>query len=365
VIFDAGTIAFEVPVYLWLLAVPAALLALWTWRAARRILDLRRLHDGRVSPLRERWSPLGDLPLWLCLIAACAGLVLALARPRALAPGLGRIGLDIVVLQDGSASMAVRDTAAGTRWQRSMQFMRRLGDALRWDEDRVALTVFARIATPQVRLTRDPNTVFFFLDRLATQSPFRLEDDTTWDTNVEQGIAWGLRLLQKDREIHGPSPNAPAFLLISDGESWSGEVARAIDRIRAERIPLYVVGVGTLAGGRLPRVSFPDDEEPPPTMSHLDRRGLQRLALEGQGLYFELDRDLDRDIANAVIDGGRRSAPSRVQAAAVTDVYWPLLAGACLMAGLGAVFARRQLPLWLQLGGALAALVVALRVLWL
>jgi Ca-activated chloride channel homolog len=264
---DVGPLSFAEPAYLWMLVLPAALLGLWLWRIVRRATDLRRLREARVSPIAERWSRLGDLPLWLCVVLGCAALILALARPGGVAPGLGRAGLDIVVLQDGSASMYVRDAASGSRWARSMQFLRRLGDALRWDDDRVALTVFARIATPQVRLTRDPNTVFFFLDHLSDRPPFGLEDETTWDTNVEQGIGWGLRVLDKDREINGPSGNGPAFILISDGETWSGEVARAIDQLREAGVPLFVVGVGTLAGGRMPPMPFPDDGDPPPTMS--------------------------------------------------------------------------------------------------
>ena len=51
------------------------------------------------------------------------------------------------------------------------------------------------MATPQIRLTKDPNTYFFFLDHLEDKSPFRLEDDGTWDTNIERGIYWGLRLI--------------------------------------------------------------------------------------------------------------------------------------------------------------------------
>ena len=358
---DVGPIAFAAPAYLWLLALPPALLVLWAWRVARRAIDLRRLRQVRVSPVRERWSQLGDLPLWLCIVLACAALVLALARPRGVAPALGRAGLDIVVLQDGSASMSVADVPSGTRWSRSTEFLRRFGDALRWDDDRMALTVFARIATPQIRLTRDPNTVFFFLDRLGARSPFRLEDETTWDTNVEQGLQWGLRVLGKDRELHGPSSNAPIFVLVSDGETWSGEVARAVDRIRAERVPLFVVGVGTLAGGRLPSVPIADEREPPPLTSHLDRRGLQRLASEGGGQYFELDREADRDIANRIIDAGRRSSPPQVKDATLTDIYWPLIAAACGLAACGTLFAQRRSTLWLQLMGAAVALAVALR----
>ncbi|MCC7126413.1 MAG: hypothetical protein IT178_16305, partial [Acidobacteria bacterium] len=169
-------ISFLAPVYLWMLLLPAALLALWMWRVAQRGGDLRRLRESRFTPVPERWSRWGDLLFWLCLVLASAALTVALARPRTVAPGVGRAGLDVIILQDGSASMLVNDMAAGTRWARSMTFLRRFGDALRWEGDRMALTVFARIAAPQVRLTRDPNTVFFFLDHLDQQSPFRLED---------------------------------------------------------------------------------------------------------------------------------------------------------------------------------------------
>jgi hypothetical protein len=364
VTWDVGAVAFGAPAYLWLLAVPAALLVLWGLGVARRLGELRRLRASRLSAVPERWSALGDLPFWLGVTLACACLVVALARPRGVAPTFGRVGLDIIVLQDGSASMYVQDTSAGTRWVRSMAFLRRLGDALRWDDDRLALSVFAKIATPQVRLTRDPNTVFFFLDHLGARPPFRIEDITTWDTNMEQGIAWGLRLLEKDREIHGRSANAPLFILLSDGETWSGEVARAIDRIRAASVPLHVVGVGSLAGGALPQVTFPDEDEPPPPTSRLDRRGLQRVAAEGGGEYFELDREQDRDIANAIIDAGRRSAPPKLAEAAVTELYWRLVAAACAVAAAGVVFIRRRPALGLQLAGAVAALLVALRLLW-
>jgi hypothetical protein len=366
---SVGTIEFGAPAYLWLLGFSALLLVLWGWRVVRRAVDLRRLRNRRLSPARDRWGLMGDLPLWLCVVVASAALLFALARPRGLAPRLTRAGLDIVVLQDGSASMYVRDMASNnTRWARSMQFLRRIGDAMRWEGDRLALTVFARLATPQVRLTHDPTTVFFFLDHLGERPPFRLDDETTWDTNLEQGIAWGLRVLRKDREIIGPSPNVPAFLLISDGETWSGEVSRALDQLRRANVPLFVVGVGTLSGGRMPPMPFletRDDIDGPPAVSHLDRPGLQRLAAEGQGLYFELDRErLDRDIANTIIDANRRLAPPREEQAAQTNLHWPFVAGACALVATGTLFARRRLELSLLLTGAVVAVAAAVRMLW-
>jgi len=225
--------------------------------------------------------------------------------------------------------------------------------------------VFAHIATPQIRLTSDPNTVFFFLDHLHSRPPFRLEEDTTWDTNLEQGIAWGLRLLQKDLEIHGPSPNAKLFVMLSDGESWSGEVARSIELAGQARVPLHVIGVGTLSGGMLPvTVNADGEEEPSPGRSRLDRPSLQRIAAAGGGQYFELDRDPDREIANAIIDAGRRQAPTTTKEGQVQELYWRFLAAGLALSVIGAVFLRDRVELGLQLAAAVATGIALSSVLW-
>ncbi|HEX7283936.1 MAG TPA: vWA domain-containing protein [Vicinamibacterales bacterium] len=376
-----STFVFGAPHFLWLLAVPALLFIAWLWRFWRRLSELHRFRARRSLPVRERFAIGGDLWPWLFLTLALASLVVAAARPRGVTTRISRAGLDIVVLQDGSASMHVEDSSAfaaadatesgrdvassgraATRWQRSMTFLRLLGDSLSWNDDRMALTVFAHIATPQVRLTSDPNTVFFFLDHLHGRPPFRLQDDTTWDTNLEQGIAWGLRLLEKDRELHGPSPNGKLFILLSDGEAWSGEVARSIERAAREHVPLHVIGVGTLGGGMLPDSTNQDGTiEPSPGRSRLDRASLQRIAAAGGGQYFELDRDADRDIANAIIDTGRRQAPTTIEEGSVEELYWRFLAAAVALAVLASLFLRERAELWIQLGAVAATAVVVLR----
>ena len=365
-------IVFGAPQFLWLLAAPGLFLLAWLWRFVRRIADLRRLRERRSIPVRERFAIGGDLWFWLFLILSSASFAIALALPRGVTTVINRAGLDIVVLADGSASMHVTDVSsasaralpnelrrdnaspAATRWQRSMDFLRLLGDSLSWNDDRMALTVFAHIATPQIRLTSDPNTVFFFLDHLHGRPPFRLEDDTTWDTNLEQGIAWGLRLLEKDRELHGASPNGKLFVMLSDGESWSGEVARSIELAVREHVPLHVIGVGTLAGGDLPEVSVDGVTEPSPGKSRLDRASLQRIAAAGGGQYFELDRDPDRDIANKIIDMGRRQAPVTTEEGTVEELYWRFLAAGLALATFGSIFLRDRAELWIQLAAAAA-----------
>lgn len=356
---DFARVTFSEPAFLWLLVVPAILFVLWIWRLTRRRVDLRLLARQRTLPVAERYATLGDLPFWLCLIVASAILVVAIARPRGPATAVRQGGIDLVILQDGSASMRVKDVV-GDRWQRSVRFLRTLGDALSWNSDRAALALFAHIAAPQIRLTRDPNTFFFFLDHLDNAPPFRINDATTWDTNLELGVHWGLRLIERDEELHGKNSNTKMFVMLSDGESWSGEVAKSLEDATARNIPLYVVGVGSLAGGALP--AFRDehgeiviDPEVPAT-SRLDRAGLQRIALAGGGQYFELDRDGDRYIANSIVDAGRTMAPSLGAVEESEDLYWRFLAAAALFPPLGLLFLRDRPEVWMLTVGAVAIL---------
>jgi Ca-activated chloride channel family protein len=352
------TIRFAAPEYLWLLMAPGALLVGWVWQLSARRRDARRFRQHRRLPVRERFPIFGNLIFWLCLILASACVILALARPTASAALMRTAGIDLVILQDGSASMRTADVP-GNRWQRSMRFLRVLGESLAWKDDRMAMALFAHIAAPQVRLTKDPNTFFFFLDHLAQESPFRLEDDTTWDTNIELGIAWGMRLIEKDTEIYGKSPNAKAFVLITDGQSWSGEVARSLKLARTNDVPVWVVGVGTTVGAFIPEPERrPNDTTPkePPIRSSLDRASLSMIANAGGGEYLELDREGDREIANRIIDASRRRAGSRGLEVSNEELYWRFLLAAAVFMGLGLLFMQERAELWLQAAGAGVAL---------
>ncbi len=147
----------------------------------------------------------------------------------------------------------------------------------------MALTLFAHIATPQIRLTSDPNTFFFFLDHLADTSPFRLEDDTSWDTNIALGVTWGLRIIEKDEEIRGPTDNARLFVLITDGQAWSGTVEESLMAARRKGVPLFVVGVGTEGGGIISDPKRTTLDTSAPVFSRLDRASLRAIATAGNG----------------------------------------------------------------------------------
>jgi Ca-activated chloride channel family protein len=362
---DLASVRFEAPQYLWLLVAPALLLVIWLWRLSRYRQSAHRFRARRKLPVRERLSLFGGLPFWLFAILATASTIVALARPVAMVSLVRTAGVDLVLLQDGSASMRTPDVT-GDRWQRSIRFLRTVGESLRWTNDRVAMALFAHIAAPEVRLTNDPNTFFFFLDHLDRESPFPQDDDTTWDTNIALGIYWGVRLIEKDEELNHRSPNAKVFLLVSDGQTWSGEVQKSIKLAHDRGIPIFVVGVGTTAGGIIPepppKVVVVGRNPPPPAKpirSALDRASLGTIATAGGGEYFELGREPDRDIANHIIEAARkRSGTLGVQATA-QSLYWRCLVAAACFLGLGILTVRDHAELWLHAlgaGGALATL---------
>ena len=352
---DLGTLSFAEPLYLWLLIVPAMLLVLWLWQVWRRRLDARRSARHRVLPLRERFTFAGDLAFWLCVIAASSLCIIALARPQARVSAVTTGGADIVILQDGSASMWARDVTPD-RWQRSVQFIRAFAEALSWKGDRVALAIFAHLASPQTRLTNDPNALFFFLDHLSERSPFRLEDDPTWDTNIEEGLYWGLKLVETDEELFGKTANAKAFVVISDGQSWSGNVASALAMARKRQAPVYVVGVGTTTGGLIPEpVRYEGGEAHPPIRAVLDRDSLREIARAGGGEYFEIGQDLDRDIAFKIILDVRRRANVSQEVDTYEDFYWRFLFATGIFLCLGTFLLRTSTELWWQAVAALVA----------
>jgi Ca-activated chloride channel family protein len=354
-------ILFGSPQYLPLLAIPGLLLLLWLRQLWLRRRDVAALRRNRLLPVRQRMPLVGELLFWLCLTGALALTLLALARPQTTAAIIRTAGVDFIVLQDGSASMHVKDVdgRTGNRWTRSARFLRVLGESMRWEDDRMSMALFASIAAPQVRLTKDPNTYFFFLDHLEDGPPFRLEDDSTWDTNIERGLYWGLRLLEKDEELQGKSANAKAFILISDGQAWSGEVAKSLALIQERGIPLHVVGVGTTAGGTIPDPKR--DPAQPPIRSVLDRNSLSTIATAGGGRYFELDREPDRDIANAIIDLTRRRADGQGVQQGMDDRYREFLMLAAGLLVLGVLFLRERGALALTLASAGGLLAMATR----
>ena len=358
---DFATTRFGDAAYLWLLAVPALLVVVWGWRVWRRRRDVRHFAARRASCRCASASACSAT--WRSGSARCVAsalLIVALSRPQAVVSAVRQGSADIVILQDASASMYVTDVQPD-RWRRSVRFLRTFAESLSWQGDRVALALFAQLAAPQVRLTKDPNSLFFFIDHLGEQSPFPLENAPTWDTNIEEGIRWGLRLIEKDEELFGKSGNPKAFVVISDGQSWSGTVADVAEGRAADgRIPVHVVGIGTTVGGMIPEPLGADGTRPPPVVrSALDRTSLVQIAVAGGGEYFEIGDEPDRVVAFRIIDRLRRQNNLSPPVETLEELYPRFLMAAAVVLGLGLLFVRKPLELvWHGLGVGVAGSVL-------
>ena len=359
-LIDLESVRFGEPLYLWLLCAPALLFVLCCWRIIRRRADARKYRAARLLPLRERFAPIGDLAFWLALVGALTLTILALSRPQAITSIVRSPGVDLVLLVDGSTSMRVRDMGVVDRWQRAMQWVRTLTKTLSWNGDRMALATFADIAVPQIRLTRDPNTILFFLDHLDDEPTFRLENDTSWNTNVEDAVYWGVKLVETDQQMYGPTRNAKSFIVISDGQVWSGNVERAIAQAVRRGIAIDVIGVGTSNGGIIP---LPRDDKGivlagfEPIRSTIDRGSLREIARAGGGEYFELGSASDDQIAARIIQNAARRSGNEQVDESFDDLYWYLLVAAAACLGFGVLFVRKRTQL---VFGVAAAVAVAL-----
>ena len=162
--------------------------------------------------------------------------------------------------------------------------------------------------------------------------------------------------------ITNASPeDAKAFIIVSDGQDWSEEVERSLDLARDRGARVYVVGVGTTAGGIIPDLPPRQFQEVfPPIHSSLDRRSLRAIAAAGGGEYYELGTERDEVIALKILADVQQRAQVFQREEVFTDLYWMLLAGAAGFVCLGTVLVKERTQLWWQLGIAVAMLALLL-----
>lgn len=351
---DALSLHFVNPIFLNLLVVPVAIFGVWVVRLILRRLTVRNYLLKREVPVKEKYLFAGPMLFWLYLIISTACLIIALARPQKVTSVTNKNSVDLVIIQDGSASMYAQDVKPD-RWGRSISWVRTLVETLAWKGDRIALTSFAYSASPMIRLTSDPNVVMFFLDHLK-KSPFPIHDDITWDTNLEEGIYWGVKILLKDERLNGPNKNPRAFIVISDGQVWSGKMEEMFKLVKNIG-PVYVVGVGTSGGGDIPQPDISQQTssvnengvtvygvkkiKPTPIHSSLDRQSLRNIAVTSGGEYFELGTQSDIVIAARIINDVQRRKNFESQEKSWQELYWYCLLGASIFLGLGVFFLYR------------------------
>lgn len=237
-----------------------------------------------------------------------------------------RHGLDLVVCIDTSRSMLVQDLKPD-RLSRASREIAALLDNLQGD--RVALVAFSGDVRDIAPLTRDRQTLRWFLEDLSPK------DNITGGTDLGGALEHALELFDGRTGAH------EAIVLLTDGEDLEGrglEVAQAA----AERgIRIYIVGMGTETGGKVPAdgSGFVRDEMGEEVVSAMDDTTLRAIADATGGAYLSAtdaalpleeiyEKRISRLEGRDLIEGKERIPHDRYQ--------WMLvLALGCMLAEIG------------------------------
>ncbi len=320
-----------------LFATPAALLLLLVLPALW--LLLRAAREGRLAALARfgnlevlaRTSRLPVVPRrsWRRALrwAGLGAAVLALARPQwgRQSAEMARTGRDLIVALDLSRSMRAEDVgrdrlslAKRLAWQLTSV---RAGD-------RVGLVIFGGGGFLQLPPTSDFGTFQLFLEAASHDD---IADPAT-------DVAAGLRVAERVLRREGAGIGSRGVLLLSDGERSEGALDPIIELYRHARLPVFVVGIGTLEGERLPADSgvagpWHLDGIGRPVISRLAEDDLRRIAEASGGAYARWDDRpaLDR-LSQALANLQARSLSGQPADEPTERYQWPLtLAVAALL----------------------------------
>jgi Ca-activated chloride channel family protein len=268
------------------------------------------------------------------LLAAAAALFLGLAL---LGPVRGftlrdvqRKGLDLVLCLDTSRSMLVQDIKPDrlTRAKREIN-----GLLAQLDGDRAALLSFAGDVRDVAPLTHDRDTLSVFVD---AQGP---EDNLRGGTDIGGVLEQALSLFDGRTGAH------EAIVLLTDGEDLEGRGLAVARKAEERGIHIYVVGMGTTQGGKIPDGrGFLRDEEGKEVVSALAGSTLQQIADLTGGAYLSAENSafplqeihekrISRLETRELFAGKERIPHDRYQ--------WPLVLGALCLLGSSGLRERR------------------------
>ncbi len=274
---------FADPRWLWVPALLPLLLILlhgYASRARRRQLTL--LASPRFSAeLTRSHSPARRRIKEALLVAAVAGLGLALARPQwgeEASREQQLAGEDVVFVLDCSRSMLAADVAPN-RLERAryalLDFVRRRGTG------RVGLVAFAGQAFLQCPLTFDYG---------AFEDALRAVDEriiTVPGTDVGRGLEEAFRAMDKDSR-------RKLIVLLTDGEDLEQGGVKMAESLANQGVVVFTIGVGTPSGSEIHFMNeagqsvVARDRKGGIVHSRLDEQILGQIARATRGDYFPL-----------------------------------------------------------------------------
>jgi Ca-activated chloride channel family protein len=285
----------------------------------------------RFLPLSRRSGWGRETAIALSATIAGAALVFALVRPQAQlttsVPQFERE--DLVIMLDRSASMRAHDVSP-SRFARATgeirDFLRNKPENI----DRVGLVGFAGTSVVLSYLTRDLDTVAFYLDWIES------DPQTLLGTNIGAALKNALEVAKKDDR-----KTRKIFVLLSDGEDYGGEVTRQLAVYRQEGHHINSIGIGSDNEVPVPEIQ-PDGKEVPLrdeagriVRTRFDEGTLRDLASASGGRYLRSRTGGDLTLALQQIEQGERRLVGWRTTTEYRDLYpWSLGAAALAIAGL-------------------------------
>jgi Ca-activated chloride channel family protein len=193
--------------------------------------------------------------------------------------------------------------------------------------DRVGLVVFGGSAFLQLPLTADHAAFGRFLDAASTDD---LPDPAT---DLSRALATAATTFEHDGER-----GYQTVLLVSDGESREADLAPVLSRLRRGGIPVFAVGLGTLAGAPIPADSgkaperWHRDHIGRVVQSRLEERDLRRAARETNGEYLRWTSRSGPALGSELARLEQRTMSSRTAPERADRFQWPLGLALALLA---------------------------------
>ena len=271
---------FANPEYLYLLLLLPVMVCLFIYSNYRRKKNINSYGNPLLlkklipstAVLRNRIS------FWFTFFAL-ALTVVVLARPQfgAKKETVTTRGVEVVVALDISNSM-LADDIYPNRLEKAKRLISRIIN--KSGENKVALVVFAGEAFVQLPITDDFISAKMFLESI------------TPSLIARQGTDIGAAIDLAAKSFTANDKIGKAIIVITDGENHEGGAEEAAMRASEKGINIYMLGIGTEKGGRIPvegKNEFMRDGEGFVVISKLNEEMAGNIAKAGKGTYVRVD----------------------------------------------------------------------------
>ena len=207
-------------------------------------------------------------------------------------------GLDVAIAFDVSRSMLAKDVLP-SRLKRSIAALKQI--VLSLDDSRFSLVTFKGEAVLAVPMTEDRVMLDLWTARLGPAL------STVGGTNIEAAL----------RVAGNSFPRGDGrkrvVILISDGDSLSGQIDRMERDLSERNLPVYALAVGSSEGSviQLADGSYVKDSRGRPVLSRVDKRTLRRVADNTGGAFFDITKPGATSRLISTIQGRRDFAEKR------------------------------------------------------